>query len=502
MGIMDWAFNKLAGELASRLNNITPRVEAGVKARSYRMGQQKRQLRVKDGQFDDNITLNFSNLIMSRIVSSVLGEGIEFRIDGAKQKGDVAADPAKVAAQSFLDMFWDANKKEILLHRGVLSAAEAGTGYFLINPPDVGIKGEDGNMYPRLTLIDPLFVEIHSKPEDWEIVTAWVIEYNFKGVDGKIRTRRRTIQIDPERSTPDATKYLVIDEEQGPASSQWFVTDETQWAYDWPPIIHWQSNPSTNSQYGEPDISVTFEALQDRVNFVASNISKIVRLYAHPQTIFQNAQLATYIDPDTGKPTNRIEMGPDKAINITGPDATAFNLAQLNDLTSSINYLTILRQTLFDTSRVVDIDSIQDKIGALTNFGLRVLYQDQLAMVGIKRELLGDCLEEINRRVLEMAGMPGIKTEVIWPETMPVNQSELADYYTKLEAMKVIDRQTIAEELGLNWDSIMERLNSDQQNSDNVGAALLNAFNRGGGATGFGNMQTPTTTQTTQEQRQ
>lgn len=467
MSILDWAFNKIADNLASRINNMNEQVEAGIRARSYRLGHQKRLLRVRPGQFDDNITLNFTGLISNRIISSVLGEGIEFRIDGDGNE----------AAQAYLDMLWDANHKEILLHRGVLSAAEAGTGYIMINPIEAGQVGEDGVTYPRLMLVDPLFVTIDTLPEDWEIVVRYTIEYKFTGVDGKEHARRRVIENDAE-----VNKWVIVDYEQSAATGgKWVETSRITWAYTWAPMIHWQANPSTDSQYGEPDISDTFEALQDRVNFVASNVSKIIRLYAHPQTIAKNAQFKTYMDPVTGKETNVVDMGPDKMLSVQGDNAEVYNLEQLNDLTSSLSYLTMLRQSLFDTSRTVDIDSIQDKLGQLTNFGLRVLYQDQLAMVGIKRELLGDALEEINRRVLEMGGMgDGIKTEVVWPETLPVNQMELAQYFTQLKALEVIDNQTIAEELGLNWETIQERMSEQQQDEVNIGEMLLRGFNRGG----------------------
>jgi hypothetical protein len=57
-----------------------------------------------------------------------------------------------------------------------------------------------------------------------------------------------------------------------------------------------------------------------------------------------------------------------------------------------------LKQGMMDITQTVDITSLQDKIGALTNFGLKVLYQDALAKLGVKRELYGDALLETVRR--------------------------------------------------------------------------------------------------------
>ena len=56
-----------------------------------------------------------------------------------------------------------------------------------------------------------------------------------------------------------------------------------------------------------------------------------------------------------------------------------YNVEMQSDLASSQTYLMTVRQGLFDITRTVDISSMNDKLGALTNFGLRVLYQDSLS---------------------------------------------------------------------------------------------------------------------------
>jgi hypothetical protein len=50
-------------------------------------------------------------------------------------------------------------------------------------------------------------------------------------------------------------------------------------------MIHWQNLPNPVDVYGVPDVTTDVIELQDRANFVASNISKLIRLYAHPATL-------------------------------------------------------------------------------------------------------------------------------------------------------------------------------------------------------------------------
>jgi len=46
-----------------------------------------------------------------------------------------------------------------------------------------------------------------------------------------------------------------------------------------------------------------------------------------------------------------------------------------------------LRQIIFDVTRNMDISSMKDKVGALTNFGLRILFFDALNKLATK----GNC---------------------------------------------------------------------------------------------------------------
>src|SRR5512146_3002664 len=144
MGIFDTLGNWIAGKIASALQHqmVDSSINAPVvKARAYRLGEQPKQLKVAPRQFDDNITVNLTGLIANRIVSSLIGEGLEFRIEGNDK------------AQEWLDACWDANRKEILLQLSALTAGEAGTGYLFIQPVvegSGGIAGEDGVWYPRL----------------------------------------------------------------------------------------------------------------------------------------------------------------------------------------------------------------------------------------------------------------------------------------------------------------------------------------------------------------
>jgi hypothetical protein len=149
----------------------------------------------------------------------------------------------------------------------------------------------------------------------------------------------------------------------------------------------------------------------------------------------------------------------------------------------------MLKQSLFANSRVVDIDSIHDKLGALTNFGLRVLYMDNYSMIATKRELFGDMLEELARRLQIINRMQPVECSAEWPDFLPVNEMEEQTALKGDLEMGIVSKETVSKRRGYDWDMEQERISAQQQGEDNIGAALLRAFNRGGNE----NAQTETT---------
>jgi hypothetical protein len=261
---------------------------------------------------------------------------------------------------------------------------------------------------------------------------------------------------------------------------KWEQVDFYKFPYEFCPIVHWQNLPSVDSCYGVPDITDDLIADQDHVNLNSSNLNKIIRFFAHPFRYFRG-----------DGPITKIDVGMDQMPRVMRDDEIV-QFPPIGDLSGAMTYLKTLRASMFDIARVVDIDTLQDKLGTLTNFGLKVLYQDQLAMIGTKRELFGDALEEINRRMLVMSGIAQPPdTEIVWPDALPVNDMELVEKQKMLLEIGVTDKQTAAEELGIDWDVVQERLSEEQANSDNLGAQLLKAFDRGQGQGALPEQQPP-----------
>jgi hypothetical protein len=412
-----------------------------ITAKDYYQGVHKRPLKVKT--YDDNLTVNFCGLIVDRSVSDMVGGGVKFTdLDDQKLE--------------YLKAVWDINKQEILLHRAALSAGIAGTGYIKIIPE--GITDWQGRTLPRLVNVDPAWCSIETDPEDAEMVQRYVIEYTFKR-DGKDFQRKEETKLDGSSWTID--RYIAKN------GGKYTLEETIPWEYAFPPILHWQNLPALGV-YGDADVTPDVIELQDKYNFVAANIGKIIRFHAHPKTIVIGASKV-----------QATQTAPDEAMFLpTGADAK--NLEMQSDLASSMGFLREVRQSMFDITRTVDIDSIQDKIGALTNFGLRVLYKDALSKIDSKQELFGDMLIELNRRLLVIGGMDGSEAgHVKFANMLPDNEpEEVQTLKFDLEA-GLVSKETASQVRGYEYDTEQPLIQADKASTDNIGNLLLQNFNKG-----------------------
>lgn len=469
MAIMDTLRNKVIGWLmAGNTDQYTKRIEAMDLRYNYYAGNHRRQLKVKMGQADDNIEMNFTGLVVERSVSMLFGEEVEF--DMGENQDEI---------QQYIDDVWEANKKNILLHRLAQHGAISGTAAVKIIPDGVEMRARENVYVPRLVAIDPRWLTVETEPEDIETVVRYVIQYTMTDQDGEevqrkeVTERNLAVEVDPEDGSMYQTKEVTswtITNWIMRKSARWEQLGEPiDWSYEFPPIIHWQNLPQPGDCYGQSDIEDII-ALQDRINFLASNISKIIRYHAHPKTI------------GTGFKASDLERDAsvDAFWTIPNEAGKLFNLEMQSDLASSQAYLAYLRQCLFDTSRTVDIGSMADKIGALTNFGLRVLYLDGLAKLHTKQVLYGEALTEINHRLLVIAEIAHTEAgEVIWPDPLPTSDTEETAAIKADIELGILSKQSASTIRGYDWELEQDRLQEEQAAGDSLGATLLRAFNQG-----------------------
>jgi hypothetical protein len=447
MGILsnfrDWLLEPLLGaEWVAKQGELSTR-------RDYRRGIHKQPIK----SADDAIIVNFIGLQVDRSVANLFGKEPDFDLPGESD----------APAQQYIDEVWRANRKMNLLKQLAVYGAEAGTCYVKILPD--GAMAKDGKLIPRLVALDPATVQMDTLPEDVETVIRYTIAYTIKdAITGKDKAIKQVFEHDIESG------YWTITNSESVNGGKWYITGEVAWEYDFAPIVHWQNLPEPGAVYGRPDITADLIDLQDKINFVSSNTAKIIKYHAYPKTWargFTN--------------TSHVQWGVDDMVTTDNATALIQNLEMQSDLSSSLNFIRYLRQAMFDVARSVDLDSLTDKLGSLTNFGLRVLYQDALSKLEEKRGHYGEGIIEINHRLLELAGAPDTDGgEVVWPDLLPENDAEVAQAIRTDLELGLVSKQTASGIRGYNWEDEEERMAGEAASADNLGAALLRTFGQGG----------------------
>ena len=468
MGLIDnlnsWIRGRIVGWLEGEHNPAyADRSGNMVDRRSYRLGLQKRFLRKTREGFDDNVIGNFLGLALDRSISLLFGKEVEF-----EWEEDVSEDVI-----DYIEGIWEANNKPILLHKLAMYGGEDGTVFVKLVP--------DAEKSWRILAQDPIFKDVLTDPDDDEKVIRYVTQYKMVDPYNEEEVARRETILVGNYENPETavTNWLIRNEISSRATGgKWQTVSEEVWPYPLPPIIHWQNLPMVGNVWGMPDISDDVIELQDKSNFAISNTNRIIRLFAHPfrwSRGFGGARLA-------GGAQAELDTGPDKMPNVDSTTAEINQLAAVGDLPGAVTHANNLRQIIFDVTRNTDITSMKDKVGALTNFGLRILFFDALNKLETKRNLYGWGLREINRRLQMFSGLEPVDCDILWEDPLPADETAL---YANTQAalnMGVISKATAAAQLGYDYEDEQKKMEDEQAATDNIGAMLLRSFESTGGA--------------------
>jgi len=492
-GIVSW----LAGGMSPEASADEKRAKSELTLREYFAGIHPRQMTVKSGEADDNITLSFTTLVVDRTVSRLFGAPITFDLPGEET----------TPQDETLAKIWNANKQAILLHKLAQFGAIYGHCYVKIVPEGVESQAKENELLPRLVALNPLYMRMDADPTDLERIIRYVLQFTYQLANGDRESRREITELVTAAqmiatarvraakkaeadygqdvgareaaiaqaeadAKPGAKNHWEISRSILRKDGNWMPDGETEvWEYEFAPIVSWQNLPLADSIYGQSDIEGILE-LQDRINFCEGNIGKIIRHHAHPHVWLKGAQMG-----------DRTEWGPENYMSFKSEGAEVKSLEMSSDLASSRAFGLDLRQSLFDISRTVDITSIVDKIGQVTNLGLRILFKDEMDKLASKRLLYGDALAELNRRLLILSGFTGADADggvVIWPDPLPTDEMAKAQALQVELGMGTVSKETIATELGRDWAQEEERIAKQGAATTNLGAAILKTFNRGG----------------------
>jgi hypothetical protein len=414
----------------------TKRTAAIDQAFAYYHGEQKLPLKTKD-----NVILNVNAQALDDMVEFLgvprleLPGGVE-REPATNDAGERVFETRKSDDQVQLEQWWDDHDLAEFLADLALSGFIAGHVFVRLYV--------DATDRVAAALLDPRTLTVF-----WDANNPRrLLWYRMSWIDGETALRQDIVPNSLLQSVPDLWTdgldplgWTIL--EYRHARAGWQLAGRDAWEFTFPPIVEWKNRHAPHSYYGRGDVKV---ALNDAINFVASNTSKIIKHHGGPQTVVTGGRL-----PDD------VDSGPGTVIEITEPEAKVFNLEMQSDLGSSLAFLALLRESFFSEVRVVDLATIKDRLGQITNFGVRMLFIRMVNMLTTRRRLYGKGLAEISRRALALQGVEVARVNVTWPDLLPVDRRELVDTLEKESDLGVVSKQTMTEDLGRDFEIEQER---------------------------------------------
>ena len=441
----------------------------------YYDGEHRKHIKVEHGEttIDDNITINLCATLVDRTNARLFGDPIRgemltFDIESKDEvlEGKIALheqgpgeEPSKEddkkerEAQAFLQSVWDRSGGLNTIYNDV-GVHGAVTGHFAFKIVE-DIEG------PRTVVLDPKFLGVLVKQDDKSKVRAYKVEYKVTARDPKDNRIKSALfrqvilnglyfGLDNSWYVQDFMNFARYNAVQEKEWLSWSEVDV--WAYC--PIIEGQNLPHARDFWGMSDLKDVV-GLNDEVNFLMSNVNRIVRYHSHPRTIGIGVE-ADQIQETSVESFWTVPTTPDQA--------KIYNLEMDSDLSAVYGFFNIIREAFWVTGREADPAVFKDKIGNVTNFGLRVLYLDALNKLGQKRQTYGKAFQTLGEKLMLIDGsFENLTIVPKWNDPLPTDPRELVETMMMEMDMGILSKETAAIQRGRNWNEEQKRIKKDEE---------------------------------------
>jgi len=444
-------------------------------------GEHRSFLKLSREGIDDNVVINLCSVLVDRSTSRLFGDPLRgelltFNIEKKEDvkarrskkgeaKGVTVAETDQTKAKAYLEDVYarSGGLDKIYNSIGVYGAV---TGHFIFK-----LTLEDEG--PRIITIDPSIFSVLTRSDDKDKTKAYKLEFPITARDprdGNIKETefRQLILHGPSYGGPDGWhiqdfhRYQALVEVESVGKLEDTDPSNTANEMDWvpvSPIETWEFNPIVDGQnlpharayWGQSDMK-NVTGLNDEINFVMSNVNRIIRYHAHPRTVGIGIEAST-IQETAVESFWSVAATPDKA--------KIQNLEMQSDLPAVFNFFTIIREAFWTIGREADPSTFKEKIGNVTNFGLRVLFLDALNKLGQKRQTYGKALTLVLERCMELGDMSDLTAVPNWTDPLPTDPRESAETLMIERDMGIVSKETAATERGRKWEQEKERIDSE-----------------------------------------
>ena len=419
-------------------------------------------LKVDKDQPNDNVKPNRCAPIVDKGVSFLFGQVLKIEAPDASGEGvpDDDEDGDSDPIQDYLDDCWgDDDDRMTLLSMLGTNGGVCGQVFVKIVPA----QEEDG--YPRLINLDPQLVTPVTAPDDCQLVLAYIIEYptsndyQWKQIVSRVDLHSvignpfEPPQLNPTWTITNFSRKATTSG-AGAIAGHWEQIGASEdWPYPFPNIFTCQNLPNPNEFWGKPDLTPDLIRMNKVLNFLESNIARIIKYHGHPLTWAK------------GLHAEQIAMGPDDMLVLQADQAEIGKLDPMENFSGLLAVVEDIRSSMDEQSRVpaVALGRLTElPKGNISGVALALLFQPLIELTTAKRRLYGRLIRDVSKASLVISG----KIDVTDFDDYPINlhwqgllpNDDLAAAQTSLIYKQLgISDSTILQSLGFDPDEEMEK---------------------------------------------
>jgi hypothetical protein len=418
-------------------------------ALSYFSGYAPKQLKVKDGQPDDNVYINYASVIVDKGVGFLFGKSLVIGVGTDKDK----------TGEEYLERVWSQAQRDEEFQEMAQDGAVTGDAYLKI------VIEPSGD--PRVTVGDPATYEIVTDPHDVSRPVTFRCSYQMTDGAG------REYLFKEETTRNEGGKDWRIQHfESRDGGNLWTPTGyDVTWNYPTPPIFHAKNLPNPKCTYGKPDLTEDVLAVIGYISRLDSLCGKIVRMHASPKPWAKNLN------------KQDIEWGTDNMLFLkptgTPVESEIGFLEMQNDISTALSLRKVLREGLAEMTGVPEVATGKvETTGQLSSVALRLMYGPLIEKTEKKQLRYGRMIKECVEALLVIGGIKNQKVKLNWGDALPGDEKQ------KMEVAETKLR------IGYSQNTVIKETGGDPEHeakmrtptADDMGSQILDAFDRGVGA--------------------
>jgi len=405
------------------------------------------QLKTKPGEPDDNVYINYAEVIVDKGVAFLFGKSLKISVGSEVDK----------SGEEYLEQVWPQAQRNEEFQEMAQDGATCGDAYLKISIEP------DGS--PRVTVGDPTCYEIVPDEHDVSRPVLFRCSYPLTDANGKTYFfKEETVRAEDRRS-------WLIQQYHSYDGKFWSAIGESvTWNLPVPPIFHAKNLPAPKSIYGKPDLTDSILQVIGYISRLDSMCGKIVRIHSSPKPYAKNLK------------KQDLEWGTDGMLFLkpTGNQVSAeIGLLEMSgDLGSALELRKVLREGLAEMSGVPEVATGKvESVGQLAGVALRLMYGPLIEKTEKKQLRYGRLISDCVKALLAVGGKPGLSVTLNWTDPLPGDEKAKTDV-AEAKLRVGFSKDTIIKELGGDPEAEREKRQLD---ATETGTGLLDAFNQGTG---------------------